>query len=121
MSVTLHINHQETAVAPGASLFDSAEALGIQVPTSCRKQGKCKECVVEVSEGMDCLSKRSPEERHLKGPFRLSCCSRVVTDDGVIRCHTMRRGTMRIENHAFELPVHGQKWKLEPAVTRRGD
>src|ERR1019366_1802660 len=28
---------------------------------------------------------------------------------------------MRIEKHAFELPVHGPKWKLEPAVTRDGD
>src|SRR6185503_7109053 len=89
---------------------------------SCNKNGKCKECVVEVTQGMDCLSKPGPEERPLKGAFRLSCCTRIVPEkDGEVRCHTMRRGTMRIEKHAFELPVHGPKWKLEPAVTRDGD
>ena len=40
----------------GVSLFEQAEALGIDVPTSCRKQGKCKECMVEVVEGMELLS-----------------------------------------------------------------
>src|ERR1041385_281991 len=121
MSVTLHINHQETAVAPGASLFDSAEALGIQVPTSCRKQGKCKECIVEVTEGMECLSPRVAAEQHLKGPFRLSCSCQVVKDSGVVRCHTLRRGEMRIERHALHLPVPVQQWKLDPAITRKGD
>jgi uncharacterized 2Fe-2S/4Fe-4S cluster protein (DUF4445 family) len=121
MSVQLHFNHLTTAVPPGESLFTQAEALGIQVPTSCNKQGRCKECVVEVAEGMDCLSPHRPEEKHLKGAFRLSCCTRIVKEEGTVRCHTMRRGTMRIEKHAFELPVHGPKWKLEPAVTRDGD
>jgi uncharacterized 2Fe-2S/4Fe-4S cluster protein (DUF4445 family) len=121
MSVELHFNGQTTTTQPGISLFTSAEALGIPVPTSCNKQGKCKECVVEVTEGLECLSKPGPEERHLKGAFRLSCCTRPIVETGVIRCHTMRRGTMRIENHAFELPVHGPKWKLEPTVTRDGE
>jgi len=91
------------------------------VPTSCNKNGKCKECVVEVVEGMERLSKPGPEERHLKGSFRLSCCARIAGEEGEVRCHTMRRGTMRIEKQAFELPVHGPKWKLDPAVTRDGD
>jgi uncharacterized 2Fe-2S/4Fe-4S cluster protein (DUF4445 family) len=121
MSVQLHFNNLTAAVPPGDSLFTQAEALGIQVPTSCNKQGRCKECVVEVAEGMDCLSPRRPEEKHLKGAFRLSCCTRIVKEEGTVRCHTMRRGTMRIEKHAFELPVHGPKWKLEPTVTRDGD
>jgi uncharacterized 2Fe-2S/4Fe-4S cluster protein (DUF4445 family) len=121
MSVALHFNQQTSEIAPGTSLFTGAEALGIQVPTSCNKQGKCKECVVEVAEGMDCLSKPSPPESHLKAPFRLSCCARVVAEEGTIRCHTMRRGQMRIETRAFELPIHGPKWPLEPAVTRDGE
>jgi uncharacterized 2Fe-2S/4Fe-4S cluster protein (DUF4445 family) len=91
------------------------------VPTSCNKQGKCKECVVEVTEGMDCLSRPGPEERHLKGAFRLSCCTRVVKEDGLVRCHTMRRGAMKIEKHAFELPTGARQWALDPAVTRDGD
>ena len=121
MSVRLHFNHLTRDTEPGTSLFTAAEALGIQVPTSCNKQGKCKECVVEVAEGMDLLSQPGPPEAHLKAPFRLSCCARIAAEEGSVRCHTMRRGEMRIEKHAFELPVHGPKWALEPAVTRDGE
>lgn len=121
MSLQLHLNGQTCDAETGASLFTLAERLSVPVPTSCNKQGKCKECVVEVTAGMDCLSKPGPEERHLKPPFRLSCCTRIKQEAGEVRCHTMRRGTMRIEKQAFELPVHGPKWKLEPAVTREGD
>jgi uncharacterized 2Fe-2S/4Fe-4S cluster protein (DUF4445 family) len=121
MSVQLHLNGHTCDAAPGSSIFTFADQLGVPVPTSCNKQGKCKECVVEVTEGMERLSKPGPEERHLKPPFRLSCCTRIAQESGIVRCHTMRRGAMRIEKHAFELPVHGPKWKLEPAVTRDGD
>lgn len=121
MSVQLHFNHHTGDATPGTSLFSHGEKLGVRVPTSCNKNGRCKECVVEVTEGMEYLSAPTPDERHLKPPFRLSCCARVVSDQGTIRCHTMRRGEMRIEKHAFELPVHGPKWQLEPTVTRDGD
>ncbi|MEO6002949.1 MAG: ASKHA domain-containing protein [Opitutus sp.] len=121
MSVQLHFNDRTIAATTGHSLFTHADTLGIPVPTSCNKNGKCKECVVEVTEGMNCLSKPAFEERHLKGSFRLSCCTRVVQEEGTVRCHTMRRGTMRIEKHAFQLPVHGPKWVLDPAVTRDGE
>lgn len=121
MPVALHINHAVGEAVPGTSLFNYAETLGVPVPTSCNKQGRCKECVVEVTEGMECLSKPTPEERHLKGTFRLSCCTRVVTDEGVVRCHTMRRGEMKIEKQAFELPVLGRPRLLDPAVTRDGE
>src|SRR5208282_2678730 len=121
MSVELHFNQQLSSVAPGSSLFDYAEVLGIQVPTSCRKQGKCKECLVEVVEGMECLSAKSPEEQHLRENFRLSCRCRIAAESGVVRCHTMRRGDLRIERHALQLPARGQKLALDPAVTRDGD
>src|SRR3974377_1116626 len=120
MSVELHFNGRHRRIEPGASLFDCAESLGVRVPTSCHKQGKCKECLMEVIEGMACLSAPVDEERHLRGNFRLSCRCRVVADSGVVRCHTMRRGEMHIERHALELPSR-QAWQLEPAVTRPGD
>jgi uncharacterized 2Fe-2S/4Fe-4S cluster protein (DUF4445 family) len=121
MSVGLHFNQQRSRVAPGLSLFDYAESLGIRVPTSCRKNGRCKECVVEITEGADCLSPPAPPEAHLQGNFRLSCCCRIVSDSGVVRCHTMRRGELRIERHAFHLPTQARQWKPDPAVTRDGD
>jgi uncharacterized 2Fe-2S/4Fe-4S cluster protein (DUF4445 family) len=101
------INSVETHVIPGASLFDHAERVGITVPTSCNKQGKCRECIVEVTEGTECLSERTAEERHLGARFRLSCRTAVV-DAGEVRCHTMRRGHMRIESAGVGvgIPLH---------------
>jgi uncharacterized 2Fe-2S/4Fe-4S cluster protein (DUF4445 family) len=121
MSVELHFNGRRAVVQPDSSLFDYAETLGVNVPTSCRKNGKCKECVIEITEGMERLSQSVAEEKHLRDNFRLSCCCKIVSDSGVVRCHTMRRGEMRIERHAIQLPTGNQKWKLDPAVTRDGD
>src|SRR5215471_13760311 len=112
MAVTLVINGLSCNAVPGHSLFDCADGLGIQVPTSCRKQGKCKECIVEVTEGSDRLTDLTEQERHLKGNFRLSCQARV--NNGPIRCNTMRGANLRIERHAFGLPL-GRNAALEPA------
>ncbi|HTW62056.1 MAG TPA: ASKHA domain-containing protein, partial [Terracidiphilus sp.] len=121
MSVTLTINGKSVAAQSGLSLFDHAEAMGIDVPTSCRKQGKCKECMVEVVEGMGALTPLAEPERHLKGNFRLSCQTFVNASSGHVRCHTMRRGQMRIERQALGLPVREGRLVLDPAVTRAGD
>ena len=101
MAVSLSINGHTTEPTPGLSLFDHAERLGIAVPTSCHKQGKCRECIVEVTEGMDCLSAPTPEERHLTANFRLSCRT-LVTAPAAIQCHTMRRGQLRIETKGLD-------------------
>lgn len=121
MAATLTINGQSITAEAGKSLFDHAEQLGIDVPTSCRKQGKCRECMVEVVEGMDALSPLTQPERHLKGNFRLSCQTTVIAATGHVRCHTMRRGMMRIERHALGLPGTSNPIPLDPAVTRDGD
>lgn len=121
MAVTLIINGQSTEAEATLSLFDQAEAMGIDVPTSCLKQGKCKECMVEIVEGADALSPMTDAERHLKGNFRLSCQTFVTGSNGQVRCHTMRRGHMRIESHAYGLPGSGEPLALDPAVTRDGD
>jgi len=121
MAVILTINGQSTQAASTLSLFDHAEAMGIDVPTSCRKQGKCKECMVEIVEGMDALSPLAEPERHLKGNFRLSCQTYVTAAGGHVRCHTMRRGQMRIERHALGLPAAHQPLQLDPTVMRDGD
>jgi len=121
MPVTLTINGQAADADPGLTLFDAAERVGVRVPTSCVRNGKCKECVVEVSTGAELLSPRTSAERHLDGRFRLSCQAHVVPGQGRVECHTMRRGHMRIERHAFELPASRHRPLLDPAVTRDGD
>ena len=121
MAVSLTINGQTIDAPPGGSIFEYAERLGVAVPTSCQKQGKCKECIVEVTSGMDVLSPPTEHERHLAGAFRLSCRSLIAAGEGDVRCHTMRRGQMRIERHALDLPTTHERLVPDPAVTRDGD
>jgi len=124
MPVTLIVNGNRIAVSSGQSLFAAAGQAGVHVPTSCVTQGKCKECVVEVTRGSDLLSLPTEFERHLdarSGPFRLSCQARIVADAGEVECQTMRRGQMRIERESLHLPVTHQTTMLDPAVVRDGD
>lgn len=115
----LSINNLEIEIPAGITVFEAAEALGVRVPTSCRKQGKCKECLVEVVEGSELLSDREAEEQHLRGNFRLACRTRIVDDSGVIYCHTLRRGEMRIVGQGSI--TNFKKPALEPCVKRDGD
>src|ERR1035438_3808707 len=121
MPATLTINGQSTSAAFGSTIFDCAESLGVRVPTSCHKQGKCKECLVEVVEGMESLSPRTPEEKHRGGGCRRSGRAVGSADAGAIHCHTMRRGQMRIDLSAGGLPETLRGLTPDPAVTRRGD
>jgi uncharacterized 2Fe-2S/4Fe-4S cluster protein (DUF4445 family) len=121
--VTLTVNGHRTEVPAGVSIFTAAEAAGVRVPTSCVTQGKCKECVVEITRGMELLTAPTEAERHLdaRARFRLSCQCRAAADTGEVECHTMRRGQMRIERHALHLPVSRDAAALDPAVVRDGD
>jgi uncharacterized 2Fe-2S/4Fe-4S cluster protein (DUF4445 family) len=120
MSGKITINGQSIDSAAGTTLFDCADRIGVEVPTSCHRQGKCKECIVEVTDGMDFLSPRAAEESHLKNGFRLACRCHIVAD-GNVHCHTMRRGQMRIERQAFQLPTMDRQIELQSAVRRVGD
>src|SRR5687768_8242830 len=110
----LFINHQKAPAAPGVSLFECAESISIQVPTSCVKQGKCRECILEIESGEEFLSSREPEELHLGEAFRLACRTKIV-GEGLVRCHTMRRGAMRVVEEAVGLP--DRPMILDPVVS----
>jgi ferredoxin len=114
---SLTIDGATGELAPGETLFDRAEALGVHVPTSCVKQGKCRECLVEVEAGGELLSPPAPQERHLEGRFRLACRTRLARS-GDVRCHTLRRGALRIETATEGLDE--TRLRLDPAVTRDG-
>ena len=124
MAVTLTVNGHRIDVPVGVSVFDAAEQAGVRVPTSCVTQGKCKECVVEITRGMELLSAPTEFEKHLdlrNSGFRLSCQARAAAAAGEVECHTMRRGHMRIERKALHLPVTHETTPLDPAVARDGD
>ncbi len=118
MSVTVTIDGESLAAPEGISLFECAEALSVRVPTSCIKQGKCRECLVEIEDGMDLLTPGAPQEDHLSGRFRLSCRARVAAQNGHVRCHTLRRGTLRIETESAGLDLGAPA--LDPSVRRDG-
>lgn len=121
MPVQLILNSDHKEVEEGSSLFQYAESMGFPVPTSCHNQGKCKECIIEVVKGMELLSERTLHERHLQNNFRLSCQTKIQSDNGVIECRTMRRGQMKIVGSAIELPAWEENIVPEPCVTRSGD
>ena len=123
MPATLTINGQTTAAVPGLSLFEHAERLGVRVPTSCKKQGKCKECLVEVDGGpWTLLSPPTPEEQHLQGPL-----PPVVPHDdrGRRRRGPLPHDAARPDAHrspaAPTSPRGTPACALDPAVTRDGD
>lgn len=102
MGYRLRIDDLEIGVPEGTTLFDAAESLGVRVPTSCQKQGKCRECLFEIEAGEEHLSDPEPQEEHLGERFRLSCRARLARP-GIVRAHTMRRGALRIEESAREV------------------
>ncbi|HVO72852.1 MAG TPA: ASKHA domain-containing protein [Ignavibacteriaceae bacterium] len=128
MGIKLFFNNNQESVEPGLYLHEYAERFGIHVPTSCNRQGKCKECLVEISEGMELLSQPAPQEMHLlnktgipgtNNKFRLSCRTQIIKDSGVIRCSTLRRGNMKIETKALKLPLRNYNLMLDPAAVRK--
>jgi uncharacterized 2Fe-2S/4Fe-4S cluster protein (DUF4445 family) len=112
-SATVTIDGMEGEAAIGQTLFDCAEALGVTVPTSCHKQGKCRECLLVIDEGGELLSELTEQESHLEGRFRLACRTRLA-GGGKLRCHTLRRGAMRIETDAES----SRPLEIDPAITR---
>ena len=118
MSLEIKVNGKSLAAQRGRSIFECSEELGVHVPTSCNKNGKCRECIVEITAGAELLSELSSEEEHLGGGFRLACRARLEADSGSLSCHTMRRGKMRIEESGWKTST---KDELSPAVTRKGN
>ena len=125
MAVSVFVDGKATDAQENGSLFSYAESVGVRVPTSCFEQGKCRECLVEVEEGTELLSPRSPEESALDDRFRLACRTRVIGEAGTLRCHTLRRSALRIEEDAVELEAErgndGAQASADPVVRRDGD
>jgi uncharacterized 2Fe-2S/4Fe-4S cluster protein (DUF4445 family) len=119
LSIDLTVNDRRMRAESGLTLFECAEELGVRVPTSCTKQGKCRECLVEITAGMERLSQKTREESHLPDNFRLSCRSTIIADSGSIICQTMRRGNLVIEKKALNLRA-AQKPHINPAIKKNG-
>ena len=122
MSATVTLNGRVLTLTPGQSLFDAGTDAGILIPSSCRQQGRCRECLIEVTAGAGLLTAPAPEERDLRPGFRLSCrCRPTDGAEGAIVAHTLLRPTLRIEDHALHLPASTRGPALDPSVRREGD
>ncbi|MBM3678759.1 MAG: DUF4445 domain-containing protein, partial [Actinobacteria bacterium] len=73
------------------TLFDDADAIELRVPTSCRRSGRCRECVVEVVAGADALGPRTAPEAFLQGPYRLACQAEVRHVEAQVEMRVVRR------------------------------
>jgi uncharacterized 2Fe-2S/4Fe-4S cluster protein (DUF4445 family) len=63
----------------------------MQVPTSCRRTGRCRECVVEVKSGAEFLAPPTPPEDFLREPFRLACQAVLTEPGGAVDFAIIRR------------------------------
>jgi uncharacterized 2Fe-2S/4Fe-4S cluster protein (DUF4445 family) len=97
------------------TLFDLADELREQVPTSCRRTGRCHECVVEVTQGMVALGPATEAEAFLSGPYRLACQAEILDARVPVRFEALRLPpqilTAGLDDAAIE---------IDPLVTRRG-
>ena len=97
---------------PGHLLFDDAAELAVVVPASCRRTGRCHECVVEIRAGGDQLSPRTEAETFLGATFRLACQATVERAERDVEFVVLRR-RLRILL-APEAP--GARPELDPVV-----
>lgn len=77
--------------APARTLFDDADELALQVPTSCRRSGRCRECVVEVTAGAELLGPRTDAEEFLRDPYRLACQAAIAEPGARVEFAVLRR------------------------------
>lgn len=99
----------------GRSIFDYADELSIQVPSSCGRNGICHECIVEIKAGMEALVERTRPESFLQEGFRLACQAVVKNPETDIHFSALRR-VPKILSDTYDKPI-----MLEPLVTRQGD
>ena len=100
---------------PGRSVFDYADELAVQVPTSCGRSGACHECIVEIMRGQEALCPRTDTEDFLRENYRLACQAVVENPDIDVEFTLLRRRP-KILTSTAPAPT-----ELDPLVTRAGD
>ena len=90
MPDVIHGTEHRPLVA-GRTLFEYADEVSAAVPASCRRTGRCRECVVEVRQGGERLSPRTEPEAYLSGRFRLACQAQIQDMSGDVEFSIIRR------------------------------
>ena len=106
-------------LSPGKTVFDYADDLAVQVPTSCFRTGQCHECIVEIKQGMEHLRPSNEAEAFLRDNYRLACQSIVLDIDAHIEFTPLRRSP-RILTHIGTIEEKaGTPKSLNPLVTQK--
>ena len=113
---TIRCDGDSREVEAGRTLFDYADALAVELPSSCKRTGRCHECVVEVKQGSAALRPRNQAESFLRGDFRLACQATIESDDIDIAFALLRRKP-RILTISREMARSAP----DPMVVRHGD
>tara|TARA_B100000809_G_scaffold7453_1_gene7368 strand:- start:372 stop:2291 length:1920 start_codon:yes stop_codon:yes gene_type:complete len=88
----------------GKTIFDYADELAVQVPTSCFRTGQCHECIIEINQGMEALQPRNEAESFLQENYRLACQAVVSNADVDIDFSPLRR-TPKILIDSNQTPI----------------
>ena len=99
----------------GSTIFEYADELAVQVPTSCGRTGHCHECIVEITEGMEALNQRTEDEAFLRDNYRLACQATIVNADAEVEFAPLRRTPKILTTN------ESRSIDIDPLVTRKGD
>ena len=106
---------RELELTAGKTIFDYADNLKVRVPTSCRRNGECHECIVDIRRGMDALSPLTDSEDFLRETYRLACQATIIDPDADVEFAVLRRQP-RILTDRIRREI-----TPDPVTTRRGD
>jgi uncharacterized 2Fe-2S/4Fe-4S cluster protein (DUF4445 family) len=111
---------RRTPLAAGRTLFDSTDELDGIVPDTCRRTGRCRECVVEVRAGGEALGPTTAAEAYLRPPFRLACQATIEDAAADVEVAVVRR-QLQIVSTAGGDPAIERPFDLDPPVARDDD
>ena len=105
-------------IEEGATLWDHAWRLGIQILSACGRRGECGKCVIRLDRGLESLAPRTQAEEcfPLAEDERLACQARLISRDRDVYVFVKAAGeyTILTESIAGHVPV-------DPFICRRGD
>jgi uncharacterized 2Fe-2S/4Fe-4S cluster protein (DUF4445 family) len=99
----------------GRTLFEYADELAVQVPTSCGRNGICHECIVEIKSGDQALAPRTEPESFLRDSYRLACQATIENPEIDVEFTLLQRRP-KILTTALASPC-----ELDPYVVHDGD
>jgi len=94
----IYSDNKKAKSLKGKTLFDFADTLSIRVPTSCRRNGECHECIVNVNEGEENLKPKDSSEEFLTDSYRLACQAKINNDLSDIKFNVLRRQPKILED-----------------------